>query len=181
MCWFGIWITLHFPRFGRLHHPGDVTQRVSKKNCEAAIDGMTAAQKTWDSWTQWKLCVWNIMRLMKHHNLYTTYIHWRMNLRQLTDFQPWVSTLSDFISLLLFLLHHWILSPFVSMIQTFTHWDVVQKSSPGWFGEQFPYLQDYQLWQHGIWHIKLTKKNKKPQFTGQEQGCALQNLCTLMT
>ena len=32
--------------FGRLHHPGDVTQRVSKKDCEAAIDGMTSAQKT---------------------------------------------------------------------------------------------------------------------------------------
>jgi len=38
--------SLSHVEFGRLHHPGDMTQRVSKKDCETAIDGMTPAQKS---------------------------------------------------------------------------------------------------------------------------------------
>ena len=38
--------SLSHVEFGRLHHPGDMTQRVSKKDCAAAIDGMTPAPKT---------------------------------------------------------------------------------------------------------------------------------------
>lgn len=115
--------------FGRLHHPGDMTQftkSVQKRLCSVNrwYDSGSKNLRFMDSVEFACGTLWD---MMKHHNLYTTYIHWRINLRQLTDFQPWVSTLSDFISLLLFLLHHWILSPFVSKIQTFTDWDVVYK------------------------------------------------------